>query len=56
MQDLYMCIELRSNAAHHTFGDWKIQGLLRGWRRESLAIIRELKARQHVNAHEMMAV
>jgi hypothetical protein len=45
LQDLYMCIELRSLAARNTFGDWKIQGLLRGWRRESLAIIRELKER-----------
>jgi hypothetical protein len=45
-QDIYMCIELRSLAARNTFGDWKIQGLLRGWRREALTIVRELKARQ----------
>lgn len=45
-QDLYMCIELRSLAARNTFGDWKIQGLLRGWRREALTIVRELKARE----------
>jgi len=46
LQDLYMCIELRALAARNTFGDWKIQALLRGWRREALAIIRELKDRQ----------
>jgi hypothetical protein len=45
LHDLYMCIELRSLAARNTFGDWKIQGLLRGWRREALAIIREIKDR-----------
>lgn len=54
--DIYMCIELRSNAAHSTFGDWKIQGLLRGWRREALAMIREIKARREDFALVMQAV
>jgi hypothetical protein len=45
-QDIYMCIELRSLTARNTFGDWKIQGLLRGWRREALTIVRELQARK----------
>lgn len=45
-QDVYMCIELRSLTARNTFGDWKIQGLLRGWRREALTIVRELQARK----------
>ena len=45
-QDIYMCIELRSIAARNTFGDWRIQGLLRGWRREALTIVRELQARK----------
>jgi hypothetical protein len=55
MQDFYMCIELRSLAARDTFGDWNIQGLLRGWRRESLAIIQELKARPSGQALEALA-
>jgi hypothetical protein len=45
-QDIYMCIELRSITARNTFGDWKIQGLLRSWRREALIIVREIKSRQ----------
>ncbi len=45
-KDVYMCIELRSLAARNTFGDWRIQGLLRGWRREALTIVRELQARE----------
>jgi hypothetical protein len=56
MQDLYMCIEWRSMAARNTFGDWKIQALLRGWRREALAMIRELKARRKDSTLEMIAV
>lgn len=55
MQDVYMCIELRSLSARNTFGDWKIQALLRGWRREALAIIRELKQRGQEQAATAMA-
>ena len=56
LQDLYMCIEWRSLAARNTFGDWKIQALLRGWRREALAIIREIKDQREVHQRALLVV